>query len=131
MRLPTKIDHALAVINLYFALRPKYWMYEPIERFTHLGRELVWAPDCIFVHERKVYVCELQLTPMTGSKWARSKWAYYNTYFNAGHFKQAAFQGWSSKTILPQFLVITGQQPETVRNGFDINGRDLIVTKSF
>jgi hypothetical protein len=129
-RYPTKIDHAIAVINLYFAIKPKYWIYEPVERFTHLGRDLVWSPDCIFVHQRKVYVCEVQLTPMTGSKWARSKWSYYNTYFNDGYFRDAAFQSWSDKTILPQFLTITTQQPDTVKTGFNIEGRELIVTRS-
>jgi hypothetical protein len=67
---------------------------------------------------------------MTGSKWARSKWSYYNTYFNDGYFRDAAFQSWSDKTILPQFLTITTQQPDTVKTGFNIEGRELIVTRS-
>jgi DNA-binding HxlR family transcriptional regulator len=131
MRLPTKEDHALAVINLYFAIKPKYWIYEPVERYTHLGRELAWNPDCIFVFQKKVYVCEIQLTPLTRNKWKKSKWDYYKTYFDHGHFKNAAFQKWSDKTILPQFLVITSQQPETVKHGFEIEGRELIVSRSF
>jgi hypothetical protein len=125
------IDHSLAVINLYFTLRPSRWMFEPIERYTHLGRELAWAPDAIFVHQKKVYVCEMQLTPISSGQWEKRKWRHYNTFFNSGYFKQAAFQKWSEKVILPQFLVITSQLPETVRHGFAIEGRELIVTRSF
>lgn len=106
-------------------------MFEPIERFTHLGRELVWNPDVIFVHQRKAYVCEVQLTPISSSQWEKRKWRHYNTFFNVGYFKQAAFQAWSDKTILPQFLVITSQQPETVKNGFAVKDRELIVSRSF
>lgn len=131
MRLPTKVDHAIAVINLYFTLKPKHWRYEPAEHYSHLGNELVWAPDCIFVFQKKVYVCEVQLTPMTGKKWAKSKWSHYNTFFNKGYFKQAGFQSWSSNLILPQFLVITSQQAETVKNGFAVKDRELIITRSF
>lgn len=131
---PTKLnnlDHSLAVIGLYFSLQPARWMFEPVERFTHLGRELVWNPDVIFVHQRKAYVCEVQLTPISSSQWEKRKWRHYNTFFNAGHFKQAAFQAWSNNVILPQFLVITSQQPETVKNGFAIKDRELIITRSF
>jgi hypothetical protein len=32
---------------------------------------------------------------------------------------------------MPQILVITSQQPETVKQGFDVNGRELIITRSF
>lgn len=131
---PTRLnnpDHSISVINLYFSLKPEYWMYEPLEKYTHLGRELVWNPDAIFVHGKKVYVCELQLTPISAGQWSKRKWRHYNTYFNQGYFKHAAFQQWSNKTILPQFLVITSQQPETVKQGFDVAGRELIVSRSF
>lgn len=131
MRFPTKVDHALAVINLYFTLgRPKYWLYEPQEKFTHLGKEMVWAPDCIFVHGKKVYVCEMQLTPIRKARW-KKKWSVYNQYFSRDNFLSAAFQKWSPRPLFPQFLVITSQHPETVKAGFEIKDRDLIVCREF
>ncbi|KIL35880.1 hypothetical protein SD71_10855 [Cohnella kolymensis] len=129
-RFPTDLDHALSVIDLYFNLKPKYWLYEPVERFEHLGKPYVWNPDCVFVYQKKVYVCELQRTKLTAKRWA-GKWKAYNLYFSRNYFHSAAFQTWSPKIILPQFLCISSQSPDIVRNGFSITGRDLIVCREF
>lgn len=102
-------------------------MYEPVERFEHLGKSYFWNPDCILVHERKVYVVELQLSPLGVSRWRR-KWTVYEKYFGGGYFEAAAFQRWAKRPIMPQFLVISGQQPDTVRQGWAVEGRELIIT---
>lgn len=124
----TEKDHALAVGNLYFHLRPVKWLYEPVEKFEHLGKPLYWQPDCILVHQKKVYVVEVQLSPLGAKRWIR-KWGMFNLYFNGGHFREAAFQAWAKNPILPQFMVITSQQPETVKQGFNVENRELIVVR--
>lgn len=130
MRFPNEVSHALTLINLYFQIKPKHWLYEPVERFEHFGKEYAWAPDCIFSYQKKVYVCEVQRTRLTQKRWEK-KWHAFNLYFNKDHFHSAAFQKWSKTTILPQFLVITSQQPEIVKNGFEIKDRELIVCREF
>ena len=126
----TNLSHALAVINLYFSLRPAKWIYEPREPFEHLGQKYEWRPDCIFVYQRKLYACEVQRSyPPGRSPWAK-KWLIYNLYFNHGYYKEASFQKWAKSDIAPEILVITKQNPETVKAGFEVEGRELIVTKS-
>lgn len=120
----------LAVGALWFSVRPSHWLYEPRERFE----SYVWKPDCILVYNRKVYAVEVQLTPRGSARW-RQKWNVYNRYFNGGHFRQAAFQAWakigSGNVIMPQILVITTQAADTVRQGYNVEGRELIVVKSW
>jgi hypothetical protein len=112
-----RTDHALAVGDIYFTLQPDKWMYEPTEDFS-CG---VWAPDCIFVHNKKVWVVEVQRSPC---KWAK-KWKVFNDYFK-DEFKGATFQKWGSKgTILPQFAVLT--HLPNAQDGFNIEGRELKV----
>jgi hypothetical protein len=128
MRL-SNISHAVAVINLYFYLKPRYWLYEPKEEFEHLGQRYTWRPDCIFVHDKKLYACEVQRSlPPGKNPWAR-KWRNYNLYFNHGYYQTAGFQKWAKSIIAPSFLCITKQNPETVKVGFEVRGRELIVVK--
>lgn len=123
------VDHTLAVGDLFFKLQPTHWMFEPKEKFKAAGKEQVWAPDAIYVHDRKVYAIEVQLTPLSAKQWAR-KWSYYNAYFKEanGYFKAAAYQSWGrSGTIVPRFIALTKQTPDTVRKGFAVPGRELMV----
>lgn len=101
-------------------------MYEPCERFEHLGQKYYWNPDCMFVHRKIIYACEVQRSLPPGKAWP-GKWKAYNLYFGKGYYKTAAYQKWANTITAPQFLVITKQPPETVKQGFEIEGRDLIV----
>lgn len=130
----TNIDHSLAVGALYFDQVPEYFLFEPVENFTHRGKEMFWAPDAITVlrvgNKNKAYVIEVQLTHLTPRKWSK-KWGIYNMYFNRGNYASAVFQSWSKsgRVILPQFVAITNQKIEDVKAGFEIDGRELIVTR--
>lgn len=125
------LDHALAVGQLYFSERPKYWAYEPREAFEHDGRKLEWRPDCLLSYNGKLYAVEVQRSyPPGKSPWAK-KWAIYGAYFNGGHFRTAQFQQWAKNPpLLPNFLVVTNQNPQTVTQGFEIAGRELLVVKN-
>lgn len=127
----TSLAHALAVGNLYFTLRPNRWMYEPREPFEHLGQQYEWRPDCIFVHQRKLYACEVQRSLPPGRKPWERKWRIYNMYFNHGYYRTASFQEWSKSTIAPEILVISKQSPETVISGFGVHGRELIFAREW
>lgn len=124
-------EHAIAVANLYFSCQPARWIYEPREPFTHEGKHFEWRPDCLLSYGGKLYAVEVQRSNPAGKKpWSR-KWFIYNMYFNNGYFEAAKFQEWAKKPpIIPQFLVVTKQNPETVKQGFDVVGRELIVVKS-
>lgn len=121
-------DHTLAVAEIYFTLNPQHFMFEPKEKFEYGGKRLTWNPDCIFVHEKKVYVCEVQRKSLGTREW-RSKWEAFNLYFESA-FKEAAYQDWSDKgkAILPRFIAITDNK--FAAEGFDIKQRELIVMES-
>lgn len=121
------LTHTLAVGQLYFDLGcPERFLFEPAHKFTHLGKSLVWEPDCIYVHDKKVWCCEVQLTPISAKRWA-SKWSVYSTYFNYGYFHGAKYQEWSAKPILPRFVVYTQQNVDIVKTGFNVSSRELLV----
>lgn len=112
------IDHSLAVGDIYFTLQPSHFMFEPIERYEHGGKKAAWAPDAVFVHGRKVYAAEVQLTPLSKKQWAR-KWSFYGQYFTGDHYKKASYQGWGrSGTIIPRFVAITTQK--NAATGFEV-----------
>lgn len=118
--------HMLAVGNLYFTTRPKVWMYEPAEKFG----KLYWKPDCVLSFQKRLYVAEVQLSPLSSKEWAQ-KWNIFNLYFNEGHFKEAKFQQFAkTPPILPEFIAITTQNPETVKSGFGVIHRELLIVKS-
>lgn len=121
------LEHALAIANLYITLNPSHFLYEPIETFDHALKTYKWAPDFTYVHVRKLYAGEIQLTPISEKKWAR-KWLPYNLYFSGTHHHSAKYQAWSNKgNLIPNIIVYTNQKPETVRSGFAVPGRELII----
>jgi hypothetical protein len=121
-------DHHLAIAGIYFGMLPDHFLFEPQEDFKHVGADYVWNPDCIFVHQKKVYVAEIQLTPISSARW-KKKWNIFNLYFDNKYFHNAQFQKWANgKIILPQFLCFTNQNPEIVKQGFEVSGRDLILS---
>jgi predicted transcriptional regulator len=121
------VDHTLAVGEVYFSLQPTHWMFEPIERFEYEGKGYTWAPDCIFVHNKKLYACEVQLTSLAAANWSK-KWEIYNKYF-AEAFKTGAFQEWANgKVVMPRFIAITTNKKAA--EGFNIPQRELLVIKS-
>ena len=120
-------NHTLAIAQLYFDLGcPDRFLFEPAHKFSHLGKTLVWEPDAVYVHDKKVWCAEVQLTPLSSGRWSK-KWKVYSDYFNNGHFEKARFQEWSSKPILPRFVVYSDQSEETIRNGFNVKSRELSI----
>jgi hypothetical protein len=123
------VDHTLAIGDVYFTLQPSHFMFEPVERFSYPGsrKEPVFNPDCIFVHQRKVYVCEVQRKDRSKKEWM-AKWDTFNKFFEEA-FTQAEYQKWSNKgNILPQFVVITTNK--YAAEGFNIPHRELKVISS-
>lgn len=119
------IEHALAIGEVYFTLKPKQWLYEPVERFKIDKKEYVWSPDFIMGYGSKLYAGEVQLTALSEKRWA-NKWLTWNLYFKEA-FKTAKFQQWSSsgKVMMPNFVVITPNKKAA--HGFNIPGRELKV----
>lgn len=108
------IDHALAVADIYFTLKPFQWLYEPVQRFTVNGIPYVWNPDCICAYltkegKKKLAVFEVQRTPLSERQW-KSKLSIYNLYFQEA-YKTAAFQQWHSRSepIIPHVVVLSNQ----------------------
>lgn len=115
-------EHTLAIGDIYFTLQPTHFMFEPVEHFEYHGKNYVFAPDCVFVHGKKVYVAEVQCTPLSEKQW-KAKYSIYNSFFIEA-FKKAKFQAWSDKVILPQFVAVSSQGNVT---GLDVTGRELKV----
>ncbi len=85
----------------------------------------------MMVFQLKLYAVEVQRSyPPGKNPWAR-KWAIYGMYFNGGHYKTAKYQEWAGgKIVAPNIIVITKQNPDTVRAGFDVVGRELLIVKN-
>lgn len=117
------VDHALAVGEIYFTLKPFQWLYEPVEKFEHIGKGYVWNPDVLFAYvtpegKKKLYCAEVQRTPLSAKQWSE-KWMVYNLFFQEA-YKSAAFQEWRSGNdpIAPSFVCVTSQKKTS--EGFDI-----------
>lgn len=121
------VDHTLAVGDVYFTLKPTHWMFEPIETFECGGKTHIWAPDCIFVHERKLYACEVQLSNLAAGSWAK-KWDVFNKYFQSAYMS-ADFQKWTEgKILLPRFVAITTNKKAA--EGFRVPQRELLIGRT-
>jgi hypothetical protein len=121
------IEHALAIAEVYCDLQPSHFLFEPVERFEYANKTYTWAPDFVYVSNRKLYAGEVQLTPLSEKKWAK-KWMIYNLYFSGTHYRMSAYQKWSSKgNLIPNIIVFTNQRTDTVKSGFDIPKRELII----
>lgn len=121
------MDHTLAIGDVYFTLQTDRFLFEPKSLFSFGGRDdLVFEPDFIMVHNKKLWVGEVQLSALSEKGW-KKKYSIYNMYFQEA-FKKAPFQQWSTtgKLILPQFVCISNQANVT---GLDIAGRELRVIK--
>lgn len=120
------VEHALSIGQVYFTLKPNKWLYEPVEHFKHGDKKFAWSPDCIFVHNKRIHVAEVQLNPLSKKSWEK-KYSIWNLYFQET-FKTAQFQAWSSSGLkMPEFLCISNQSNVT---GLSIPGRELKVIKS-
>lgn len=123
-------DHTIAIGEIYFTLQPKLFMFEPVEKFNYpsVSKPLVFNPDCIFVHEKKVYVCEVQLKDRSKREWA-AKWTIFNKFFEEERtYSQAEYQEWSTKgNILPRFIALTTNK--FAAEGFNIPQRELMIIK--
>ena len=111
-----KVSHHLAITSCYAALEKS----GHLTRFTPELREpfgtKVYAPDAFFVFDKRPYLLEIQLTPLSIKRWAE-KWAIGAEYFDGFHHQKASFQHWPGRIIRPQIAVITRQPPDNVMAG--------------
>lgn len=124
-----RINHALAVGEIYFTLQPTKWMYEPKESFEYGGQNYVLAPDFIMGFNGKLYAGELQLEPLSAKRWAK-KWEPWNLFFSTKPlFSKAQYQSLVKKPpSLPRFIAITKQSKAS--EGFNIPQRELITAST-
>lgn len=114
-----KIDHYLAISDVWQELRQSdkfatnRWLVELRERME--GKD-VYAPDAFFVYKGKPYLLEVQRTKISSERWGE-KWAKASRFFDEGHYKKASFQFWEGKTIRPEVVVISTQNPTTIQAG--------------
>lgn len=127
-----KIQHFLAIADVYTKLKEtgklRYFQVELREPFKHNEKSCVYAPDALFVHDKSIYLVEVQLSRMSRTQWSY-KWKVANTYFNEGYYRLASWQRWKKADyIKPNFIVLSPQAPDIVREGFDVQGRELKIS---
>lgn len=128
------LHHALAIGDVYFSMEPDQWLYEPKEKFTdELGKPYVWAPDFVCAYRGKLIAGEVQMEPLTKTRWA-AKWKAWNLFFGKEEYvEKAQFQAWrkGSKPVVPStYVTITNQKEENVRSGWNHPyNKNLIVVK--
>lgn len=117
----TTIDHILGIGNILFDLQQigevvdfKFELREP---FLHKGKDHKFWSDAFFGFNGKAYLLEYQRTPLTSQRWAE-KWENYNRYLGSTAFHKAFWnQHARGQYILPMTVVVTTQQPDTVKTG--------------
>lgn len=128
------LHHALSIGDIYFALEPDHWLYEPKENFTdEFDKKFVWAPDFVCAYRGKLICGEVQLEPLSKTRWA-AKWKAWNLFFGEEKYvRTAQYQAWhkKSKPIIPStYVAITSQKEENVKMGFNHpHNRQLLVVK--
>lgn len=110
-----KIEHLLAIGDVWFERRPPIFLVELREQF---GAKK-YCPDAFFVHRGRAYLLELQLYPLSTAKWAE-KWAIATEYFDGGHHRKASWQLWPGKVIRPNILVLSQQGVDVIRGGSNL-----------
>lgn len=113
-----KIDHVLAIGDAYLdlietgKLLPHRWLYELREP---MGKRKYCA-DAFFVHDGKPYLLEVQRSPISSKRWAE-KWAIASEFFDNDHLTKASFQFWKPRIVKPRIMVLSAQEPDTIRAG--------------
>lgn len=122
----SSLEHALSIAHVYFTLKPTKWLYEPKNEFKIDDKKYVWSPDIVMAHNGKLWVGEVQLTPLSAKNWSK-KWNAWNLFFKDEKlYSQADFQKWvKNAPIKPHFFCITKQ--EKAAEGFNIKQRELKV----
>lgn len=115
------IDHILGIGNVLFDLQQMGQIYdftfEIREDFISMGKEQRFSADGFFGFNNRAYLLEYQLSPISSLRWAE-KWEVYNRYLGSTAFHKAFWNKHAKgQYILPQTIVVTKQQTETVKTG--------------
>lgn len=127
-----KVRHALALASLYLSLSQrdlKAFDYEPMQTYLRGLESFKYAPDAFTIVDRKAYVVEVQLKPLSRKEWSRKWTKGANVYFNRErqHFEGASWNRYAGKAIVPHFLVVTTQPLDIVSTGFNVQGREIYI----
>lgn len=128
-----KVQNYLGFADVYFTMgQPKIFQVELREALhnTHFD------PDIFTIHNRKVYLIEVQVKPLSQKEWGE-KWKKWNVYFNENHYLTASWQKYAKsdevKKRIPEVVVITKQVKEQVASGWNVlegmKVKELIVTR--
>lgn len=119
------------ISDVYFTLAAtgllKRFEFEPRYKFHKLNKEEIYSPDALFSWNGKTYMLEIQKKPLSIKDWERKN-SYANRFFNEQHFEKV-FEERYGKVFFPHFLTISSQPVESVRSGFNVDGRYLQVIK--
>lgn len=116
-----KIDHILGIGHILFDLMQMGevidFTYEPVELFVSMNKDKKFCADAFFAFNNKAYLLEYQLSPLSSLRWAE-KWETYNRYLGSTAFHKAFWNKHAKgQFILPMTVVVSNQQPETIRTG--------------
>lgn len=116
------LDHFLTLGNLMIFLKQNGKLHEfevePQYPYTDAkGKEKVYPPDVFYIFNKKPYLLECQLSPMSSRKWA-NKHRIRNEYFAGGHYLRAPFQQRYKKPVTPPLVIWSRRQMEhTITSG--------------
>lgn len=114
------INHLLAIGNIYLELNRTgelaTFETELREEYKAGGKLRKYCPDAFFAFRKKGYLLELQLSPLSATKWGE-KWSVVTSFFNGGYNNKASWQQYSNKPFTPNILVVTQQPKEIVTTG--------------
>jgi hypothetical protein len=116
------IDHILGIGNILFDLMEMGevidFSLELREPFQYMGKDHKFCADAFFALNNRAYLLEYQRTPLTSLRWAE-KWEIYNRFLGSTAFHKACWNRYAQKGqyILPLTVVVTNQQPDTVKTG--------------
>jgi hypothetical protein len=112
------INHNLAITDAWIELRARgelsHFRYELKERYRHIGKERVYAPDVFFGWNKKAFLMEIQLSALSRAQW-KDKLKIAEEYFVHGYFRDASWQTRPDKTIRPRLVILTNQPEATVK----------------
>jgi hypothetical protein len=114
-----KVDHYVSIANLYQDLKRRGELRKWIVELREDCGKSKYCPDAFAAikteNGTRAYLFELQLSPLPSTRWAE-KWTIAQTFFeNPDYLKAASFQFVEGRIIKPNIIVLSSQQPETVR----------------
>lgn len=109
-----KLEHWLALADAYLKLRRtgvmKLFVPEIRETFTVNEKEYTYSPDALLVFNNRVFVLEIQLSPLPSRRWAQ-KWEIHKKFYDGNFHHGANFQNYRSDTMKQAGIYM---KPETV-----------------